>query len=188
MSRYEVFLLIHVVAAIAWLGGGLVLQIQGIRADRAKDADGLRKVLEDVVSLSNLFFVPAALLVVIFGIAMVADGPWTFGQLWIVLGLAGYAATFATGLFLLDPRSKRILAMMEEEAMSPRVVADVRRLLALSRIDYAVLYSVVAVMVLKPTGDDVGILAVLGAIVAGTAVWAVRRARSVAAAEPSATA
>jgi uncharacterized membrane protein len=181
VSRYEVFLLIHIVAAIAWLGGGLLLQIQAVRADRAKDAAGLRKVLDDVVALSNTLFIPASLLVVVFGIAMVADGPWTFGQLWIVLGLVGYAATFATGILVLKPRSERIAGLIEAEGMSTRVVTELRQLVALSRVDYAVLYSVVAVMVLKPTGDDVGILAVLGAIVAGTALWAVRRARTLAA-------
>lgn len=179
MSRYEIFQLLHVVAAIAWLGGGLLLQIQAIRADRANDTDGLRKVLEDVVALANTLFIPASLLVLVFGLAMVFDGPWSFSQLWIVLGLVGYAATFATGLFVLKPRSERIVALLEGEGMTPRALGELQQLVALSRVDYAVLYAVVAVMVLKPTGDDVGVLVVLAAIVAGTAVWAVRRARSV---------
>jgi hypothetical protein len=47
------------------------------------------------------------LTVVVCGILMVVDGPWDFGALWIVLGLAGYAATFVTGAFILGRAPSR---------------------------------------------------------------------------------
>jgi hypothetical protein len=71
--------------------------------------------------------------------------------------------------------------------MSPRIAAEMRRILVLSRIDTVVLFLVVAVMVTKPTGDDVGILAAMVAIlVAGTGVTiaTVRAAEAEATAAP----
>jgi len=42
--------------------------------------------------------VPASFATLILGILLVIDGDLSFGQLWIVIGLGGVAATIATGL------------------------------------------------------------------------------------------
>jgi hypothetical protein len=98
-----------------------------------------------------------------------------------VLGLLGYAATFLTGLTILRPRGDRIAAMISRAGgMTPTSLADTRRLLAFARIDYVVLFLVIADMAIKPTGDDVGILLVMAAILAAGLTWAITRAQAVA--------
>jgi len=37
MSYYEVLLFLHVLAAIVWIGGGLALQLVGIRAEQMRN-------------------------------------------------------------------------------------------------------------------------------------------------------
>jgi hypothetical protein len=44
----------------------------------------------------------------VLGILLVIEGPWSFGQLWIVLGLVGFALTFATGIAIAKPRADAI--------------------------------------------------------------------------------
>lgn len=165
MTWYELLLLLHIVAVIVWLGSGLFIQILATRAERANDAEGLRRVAADSAALSEKLFIPASLATLIFGVLLVIEGPWTFDTLWIVLGLVGYLGTFLTGVLVMKPGSEKLAALMEREGMSAQAEIEIRKLLTKARVDTIVLYLVVAVMALKPTGDDVGILVALAAIV-----------------------
>lgn len=48
------------------------------------------RVFDEGVALANTIFIPSSLLVFVFGIWLTIEGPWSFGDLWIVLGLVGY--------------------------------------------------------------------------------------------------
>jgi Predicted integral membrane protein (DUF2269) len=127
------------------------------------------------------------LTVVVCGILMVVDGPWDFGALWIGLGLAGYAATFVTGAFILGPRAEQVAARSEQEGMTTSIAAEMRRVLLLARVDTVVLFLVVAVMVTKPTGDETGLLLAMAAILVGgvaATLATVRNAHAQATASP----
>jgi uncharacterized membrane protein len=165
MSRYELYLFIHIAAAVVWVGGGLMTFILGARASRAGDEMKMKGLVDDMAVLSKKFFVPSSLIVVIAGVLMIVDGPWSFDQLWIVLGLVGYAATFATGLAVFEPTTRRISAAVERDGgFSAAAVAETRRLLILGRLDVLVLFLVIADMTFKPTGDDVGLLVAMAVI------------------------
>jgi uncharacterized membrane protein len=180
MTWYELLLFLHIVAAIIWLGSGLFIQILATRAERAHDVEGLRRVANDSAGLSETLFIPASLATLILGVLLVIDGPWGFDMLWIVLGLAGYLATFLTGVLVMKPGSEKIAALMERDAgMSAEAEIEIRKLLTKGRFDTVVLYLVVAIMALKPTGDDVGILAVLAAIVVAGAAYVALRLRQI---------
>lgn len=181
MTWYELLLFLHIVAAIVWLGSGLLIQILAVRAERARDVEGLRRVASEAAGLGETLFIPASLATVIFGVLLVIDGPWSFDQLWIVLGLAGYLATFLTGILVMKPGSERLAAIMERDqgVMSAEAEVEMRKLLTKGRLDTVVLYLVVAIMALKPTGDDVGILAALAVIVVTGAAWVAARLRQI---------
>lgn len=179
MTWYELLLFLHIVAAIVWLGSGLFLQILATRAERANDAEGLRRVAADSAALSEKLFIPASLATLIFGVLLVIDGPWTFDTLWIVLGLVGYLGTFLTGVLVMKPGSENLAALMEREGMSVPAEIEIRKLLTKARVDTIVLYLVVAVMALKPTGDDVGILVALAAIVVAGLGYVALRLRQI---------
>jgi uncharacterized membrane protein len=186
MDRYELFLFVHIVAAIIWLGAGLLIQVQALRAERARDDEGLRRIAEDSVQLSNILFIPASLTVLVFGLLMVIDGPWSFGFLWVSLGLVGYLATFLTGVLLMKPGAEKISALIERDGgVSPQATIETRKLLAKGRIDTVVLYLVVAIMVLKPAGDDVGVLAVMAAVVLLGLLYTVSAVRGIDAETPA---
>jgi uncharacterized membrane protein len=145
MTRYEILLFLHISAAIIWIGAGFLLNVQGARADLRGDQEGIRRALEDAGGLANVLFIPAAVAAFVTGLLLVFDGPWSFDQLWIVLGLAGFAATFATGLFMLKPRSEKLAAIIERDGgLSPEALVGARQLMILGRTDYVVLFLVVA--------------------------------------------
>ena len=178
MTWYELLLLLHIVAAIVWLGSGLLLQILAYRAERAGDDAKLARIADDAAELGSVLFLPASVLTLAFGVLVTIEGPWGFDQLWIVLGLAGYAATFLTGLLIMKPTSERIAALIERDGMTSEALLEIRRLLVKGRVDTVVLYLVVAVMALKPTGDDVALLAVMAALVVAGVGYVLARLRA----------
>ena len=173
MTLYEFLLFVHIAATVVWVGAGLCSLILAIGYDRDGDEPAIRRFLADQERLATRLFIPASLTVVIFGIALVIESDaWTFDYLWIVLGLVGFAATFVTGLFMIKPASERIGAAMEREGgrLTPPLRTDIRKLIVMARLDYVVLFLVIADMVIKPTGDDGAVLIVMALIaVAGVA-------------------
>jgi low temperature requirement protein LtrA len=180
MTWYEFLLFVHLSAAVIWVGAGFLLVVLAIRADQTDDEAQIKRILDDNTWLATHLFIPSSLTVFAAGMLLTIDGPWKFDQLRIVLGLLGYAATFLTGVTILRPRGDRIAAMIARDGgMTPGSLAETRRLLALARIDYVVLFLVIADMAIKPTGDDVALLLVMAAILAAGLTWAITRAQAV---------
>jgi len=172
MSYYEVLLFLHIAAAAVWLGSIFFVQMLVFRAGKAGDAPLLQGLASNSGWMAQRIFIPASLAVLIVGVLLTIEGPWSFGDLWIVLGLAGYAFSFLVGILFLEPEGKRIAAAMA--AGDPgRARFHIGRINTVSRIELVVLYVVLAAMALKPTGDDTGTL-VLAAVVllAALAYWA----------------
>jgi uncharacterized membrane protein len=155
--------------------------ILAVGYDRDGDEPAIRRFLADQERLATRLFIPSSLTVAIFGIALVIESDaWTFGYLWIVLGLIGFAATFVTGLFMIKPASERIGAAMEREGgrLTPELRTDIRKLIVMARLDYVVLFLVIADMVMKPTGDDVGLLIAMALIALAGVAYIVMRVRA----------
>ena len=168
MDFYTIFKFLHVLCALAWVGGGMTLLAASIMAMRANNDAGLFAGLDVMNRLGKTWFVPASLLTVAFGaITATSGGMW--GQLWVILGLAGFASTFLTGLLLLEPQGRKIGALIAEGQMVDAVAAG-KRLLSISKFDYSVMLVVIIDMVMKPGLTDVVVLAVMAAIVAGGAI------------------
>jgi uncharacterized membrane protein len=181
MTLYEFLLFIHLAATVVWVGAGLCSLVLAIGYDRDGDEPAIRRFLADQERLATRLFIPASLTVVIFGIALVIESDaWSFDYLWIVLGLVGFAATFVTGLFMIKPASERIGAAMEREGgrLTPQLRTDIRKLIVMARLDYVVLFLVIADMVIKPTGDDVGVLIGMAVILALGIAYILSRVRA----------
>ncbi|HEY7562042.1 MAG TPA: DUF2269 family protein [Gaiellaceae bacterium] len=173
MTRYELLLFIHVMAAIVWLGSATAVQYFAVRASRAADPMEMHRVVRDAEWLAMRLFVPSSLVVLIVGLLLVFDGPWSFDQLWITLGLVGYLFSFFVGILFLSPESGRIAKLIEERGPADvAVLARIRRILAVSRFELAVLFAVVLDMVVKPTADDGWFFVLAAAILVAGALLA----------------
>lgn len=179
MELYETLLLVHILAALVWVGGGFMLVLLAYRAERAEDEVAMAYVVGQGDKLANKVFVPAAVTTLVMGILLTIDGPWSFGDLWIVLALAGYFAGFVLGAFFLGPLSARIAGQVEQDGgYTSATLAQSRRLLTLSRIDYVNFFLIIVVMVVKPTGDDVGLLAAMALVLAAGIALTLARLRA----------
>ncbi len=151
MNRYEWLLFLHIAAAIVWLGGGMAIQVLAIRANRAVDPARMTTIAHEAEWFGTRIALPSSLTVLVVGIILTIDGPWDFGQTWIVLALIGFGLSFVTGAAFLGPESGRIGKLLAAEGPeSPAVRARIQRIFLVSRIELVLLYLIVLDMVLKP--------------------------------------
>ena len=148
---YALFKMVHVVVAVFWVGGGLLLVTLAFRAQRANDPDEIVTIARQAAFVGERLFAPAGLIVFLMGIAMMINTNWGWGHFWIVFGLLGYAATFSVGLLVLSPLAKQITASAAENGpTAPQTLALIDRILLIARFDIAVLVLVIVDMVTKP--------------------------------------
>lgn len=149
---YNWIKLVHILAAIVWVGGGIFIQIYASRLMSAGEMQRLGLFAKDLEKLGNMVFIPASVTVLIMGIVMVAYAPFIeVTELWIILGLAGIVSTILFGSLFIGPEAGRLGKMVEERSYDdPELQSRIRRLFVVSRIDLAVIVFVVVMMVLKP--------------------------------------
>ncbi len=148
---YAVFKTVHVILAVVWVGGGVLLTVLALRAQRESDPRAVVTVAQQAAFAGERIFAPAGLIVFLMGIAMMINTNWGWGKFWVVVGLIGYAATFITGLAVLSPLAKKVHASAEQNGPEhPTTLGLIDRILLIARIDVAVLLLVIADMVIKP--------------------------------------
>lgn len=170
MDWYAILKFLHVTTAVCWVGGGVVLMYQGLIAGRRKDDDAQMVVVSQTAGLALNWFIPASLATVIFGAATATlGGMW--GDAWVILGLLGFAATFVTGNFVIRPTADAIAAA-EKAGRRAEALAGGKKLLAVAKFDYVMLFTVIADMVFKPQWSDTVLLIVMAVVlVAGVALF-----------------
>jgi hypothetical protein len=165
VSRYELYLLVHIGAAAVWIGTGFAMALLQTRAQLARSAARVLALAREGAVLGPRLYLPANLLVLASALLLVREVNWGYDVLWIQLGLAGYALSFAMGVLFFGPGWRRVGRVAERDGVeSPAVSAAIRRMLVGSWVDLGLLFGVLFVMTVKPASGEVGALFVLAAI------------------------
>lgn len=152
MELYDWLVLAHVLAAIVWVGGG-IMQTVSSRRVRAVGTDAARRAFADIEEWSGTrVFGPAAAIVLIFGLLMVwQSDAWSFGQTWVWLSLVLAVAAMGVGAAFYGPEGARIGAITAERGPDdPEVKRRVARVAMVNRVEVAVMVVIVFLMVFKP--------------------------------------
>lgn len=150
MDLFEALKFVHVLAAVAWVGGAILSQAQ-VAWVQGKGAQAFADLIDFQAWLSTRYFAPLAVVVVLAGIGMVIVSGYNFTDTWIVIGIVLFLVTMFTGMLYLGPQSEKI-----KEALGPggerdaALQARIDRVTLATRIDLAVLVLVIADMVIKP--------------------------------------
>lgn len=148
---YALFKVTHVTVALFWVGGGVLLTVLGLLAEKSSDPNELVTLARWAAFVGEKLFGPAGGVVLLMGVAMMINTSWGWGTFWVDFGLAGYAVSFVTGIAVLSPQAKKLDELAASKgATAPETVATIRKLLLIARFDVAVLLIVVADMVTKP--------------------------------------
>lgn len=149
-SWYSTAKAAHVLLAIIWVGGALMIQLFAFRILRADDSSRIAAFAADVEFLSMRTFVPASLLLIGLGFVLMHQGHWPY-SFWVVFALAVWGLSFLTGAAFLGPESGRIGRLIAERGdVDAEVRRRIERILFASRIELALIALVALDMVLKP--------------------------------------
>lgn len=150
-SWYLAFKTVHVVAAVLWVGGGTLLAVLAITAERDPDPARLLRVARQAEWAARIF-IPSSFTVLAMGIATTINGDLDWGQFWLVFGLIAWAISTAIGVGFLTPRIKQLNELIQERGeRDPAVQAAVQPVLLAARIDIALLLLIVIDMTVKPS-------------------------------------
>ena len=158
MDWYSIVKFLHIVSATIWVGGGFTLMVLAFLANRAGDVPGTLQAMLATGELGGKLFAPLSILTLALGLVMCWF--WVgFSDLWIIIGLAGYATTFCVGMFIFKPTAEKMASMIDRDGVTPGALDLGHRILAAACFDYSVMLVIVADMVLKPALHDIAILA-----------------------------
>jgi uncharacterized membrane protein len=150
ITTYQVYLSIHILCAVLWVGGGVGVTILALRTQRARSPQRLVELAGDIEWVGTRMFTPLSLLLVIFGFVLVSKGHWAW-HFWLIWGLVFWVLSFLVGAGFLGPESGRLKkALAQFGADAPEVQARIARILLVARIDAFFLVLVVLDMALKP--------------------------------------
>ena len=91
-------LLGHLLAAMAWVGGVLVLQALATYVLRAGDADAVRRFCAQLRVAGPIVLGPGTALVLALGVWLALDSDaWSFDQPWLQVALGLFAGVLAVG-------------------------------------------------------------------------------------------
>jgi uncharacterized membrane protein len=91
-------LFLHVLGAMVWLGGGVMLAAVATRVLHDPDPAAVGRFTASLRVIGPLVPAPAAVAVLGLGVGLVVDSnAWNFGQLYVQLGLGLFAAAFLVG-------------------------------------------------------------------------------------------
>jgi uncharacterized membrane protein len=116
-ATFDVYKMVHVVAAVVWVGGGATLVVLALLTERENDPRALAALGHKIEFFATRIFIPSSLVVLLFGILMMVKVDLDWGQFWVIAGLVGFAATFLTGIAYLSPQTKKFNALAVEKGV-----------------------------------------------------------------------
>jgi uncharacterized membrane protein len=151
ITTYEWLKSAHVLAAVMWVGGDVMLTLLALMTLGLRDPVRLAQFARQVSFLGKAYIPILSLMVLGFGFALVENGSWGYGPTWIQIGIVGWAATFLLGAGYLGPNAKKIDRLIEERgAEDPETEAVIARVLRVARVDAVILLFIVFDMTARP--------------------------------------
>ncbi|MEX0674977.1 MAG: DUF2269 family protein [Gaiellaceae bacterium] len=150
MSWYELWLFLHIAAAIVWIGGAAAIQVFGILTKRAADPAKTAFFAQNVSFTVMRVFLPSALIVLGSGVGLTITRDWDWGEPFISAGLLLWGLVALVAFGYLGRAIGRAGAELASAGPSPAIALRLRNLVWLSRVLLGVLAVIVFVMVVKP--------------------------------------
>ena len=149
-ALYDWLLLGHIVAAMVWVGGGVLVAALAVTAIRGGDPAAVARLVGSLRVLGPAVLAPATIAVLGFGIWLVLDSDaWAFDQGWVQLAVGLFAAAF-----LIGAAHQSRAALRAERAAGAGDDAEARRQLVRWTWGYALVVVLLVVvawdMVFKP--------------------------------------
>ena len=135
-TLYTVLLTLHIMLVVCWLGAGITTTV----ISRQCKGDPAWAPL--LAPLASKWFPMTSGLTGLVGVLLWIDGPWDFGELWILLAVAGWFISSVIGATQLGPKVEQWAQTGDHAAFDAYI--------KLAPVDLVLLTLIVADMVMKP--------------------------------------
>lgn len=149
VTAYTVAKFLHVMLAIVWVGGAIMIQLLARSAQASGHPGRIAELSADINNIGRNVFTPVSILVLVLGIYLVQEGDWGFGSLWISLAMLGILISIVNGAGYLGPQNAKLTRMIEAEGDSPAVRQKMSTILRVARMEIGLLVFIVFLMVTK---------------------------------------
>ncbi len=140
---------LHVLSAIVWLGGGLVLSVVGSRVKTSTIPGAISDFAQTLTYVGTRVMLPGVVGTLVFGVWMVLiDSQWNFRQFWVLLAIGLFVLAFLIGAVYLGRVGIQMQQLKPDDTANGQVLLD--RWLVGYRLVLIVLLIVVWDMVFKP--------------------------------------
>jgi len=151
-DSYSIYLALHVVAVVIWVGGDFTLTTLGLIFERKRDGEALAQLGKMGGWIGPRVYTPALFAVLGLGVALVEKGNLGWNHFWIDFGLAGWLVSASVGVGFVGPELGRIGAVAERLGPdSAEVGRRITRLFSVFRFQTALLILIVLNMAAKPS-------------------------------------
>jgi uncharacterized membrane protein len=97
-TLYDWLLVFHILAAMIWVGGAILLGALAVVVQRTREPALLSRLLRALALVGPRVLAPATIAVIGLGVWLVLNSStWDFGQTWVQLALGLFAAAFVVG-------------------------------------------------------------------------------------------
>lgn len=151
MSKYELLLTIHILAAIVWLGASVTLLTLGYHL-RERAIETRVEFTRWTEWFGPRVIAPASVAIIVTGPLLVTEvGGFEFDQAWIHVGFTGWFISFLLGVAFYPREGRKRERLIEEQGMGSAAVAgSVQRVLRVASVDTLIITLVVLAMTTKP--------------------------------------
>lgn len=141
----NVILWLHIGAAGTWLGANMFQLVGGPIVRRAGDA-AESAWLRAVVELSKRLYPPAAILALLTGVELVRRGAWSYGDVFVMIGITMVAFGAVVGSALIGPWSTGLIEAIDRNGDTTSLR---RRLSGITVLETALVLFTIYAMVAK---------------------------------------
>lgn len=151
MTTYETLVFLHVVAAVAWVGGSLLMTVLLGQALRTREEGDVASLARQAGVFGPFVAAPAMLALIAFGLWAALDLDLDLGATWITIGFVGWGIGLVLGGAYHGPRNAKLRRAVDEEGgRGPRVTRLLQERLLVSGLEVALYVFVIWAMVAKP--------------------------------------
>jgi uncharacterized membrane protein len=147
---YEFLLTVHVLCAVIWVGGGVMMHIFG----RLATKEGPERQLaftQQSIRLGNMVFAPLSVVLLIAGVLLVEEVGYSYGDLWVTIGFLGFLTSFVLGVGYYTRAGRRYAQVAAGEGPgSPAAEAIYSRTATVNMVELTILLAVIIAMTTKP--------------------------------------
>lgn len=145
---YELLVVAHILSAMVWIGGAIVLMLSFRGLKKAQGQAAVDETMGRLEPTMNRIFLPAPILVIATGLTMViVNDAWAFSQVWVYVAISLFVVVLVMGGGFGDRMEKQMKEARAEGRSLPYVFD---RYLRLGFIEMGVILVIVFLMVYKP--------------------------------------